>query len=82
MCVLCVWKGLGNWLIRQREHRKKGKLTAEREAKLQQLVDQGKFVWDIQEAFDSSWEDNFKQLQEYGEQHGHCNVPRSTAGKK
>jgi len=36
---------LGAWLSQQRHHRKKGKLRADREARLQVLVDQGKLFW-------------------------------------
>jgi len=36
---------LGAWLSQQRHHHKKGKLRADREAKLQVLVDKGKLNW-------------------------------------
>jgi len=36
---------LGAWLSQQRHHKKKGKLRADREAKLQLLVDEGKLFW-------------------------------------
>jgi len=36
---------LGAWLSQQRHHHKKGKLRADREAKLQVLVDDGKLNW-------------------------------------
>ena len=74
--------GLGKWVDKQRQSKKNGKLTAEREAKLQQLVDEGTFRWSVQETLDSNWEETFKQLQEYGEQHGHCNVPLKVPGSK
>ena len=36
---------LGAWLSQQRHHKKKNKLRADREAKLQALVDEGKLQW-------------------------------------
>ena len=74
--------GLGIWVDKQRQSKKKGKLPPEREAKLQQLVDEGTFRWSVQETLDSNWEETFKQLQDYCEEHGHCNVPFRMPGSK
>ena len=45
MCACVV--GLGNWVINQRQFKKRCTLSAEREAKLQQLVDEGLLKWKV-----------------------------------
>lgn len=59
---------LGRWVARQRELRKKKKLSREREALLQNLD----FTWNTNEA---AWEARFQQLQLWKRDHGHSCVP-------
>lgn len=56
-------KPLANWVFRQREHRKAGKLTAEREKKLTAIG----FVWGSTAAVskDDRWEQRIRELAEY-----------------
>ena len=69
------------WVYNQRRDKKKGKLPADREAKLQQLADEGAFQWSIHDAhIIVGWDYNFKLLLEYRVKHGHCNVPQSVPG--
>jgi len=64
---------LANWVFRQREHRKAGKLSEEREAKLTELS----FVWGLNSAVSKHhrWDMRFAELVEYKSQFGHCCVP-------
>ncbi len=59
---------LANWLVTQRCARRKGKLSAERVRRLDELG----FVWDL---LDERWERMFAALVKYKEAHGDCNVP-------
>lgn len=56
-------KPLANWVFRQREHRKAGKLTAEREKKLTAIG----FVWGSTAAVskDDRWDQRIRELAEY-----------------
>jgi hypothetical protein len=66
---------LANWVFRQREHRKAGKLSEER---IVQLDDIG-FLWgvDISVSKDHRWEMKYNELIEYKAQTGHCRVPNA-----
>ena len=59
---------LGVWVNTQRTAKAEGKLAPERERRLEDLG----FVWRIQ---DEAWEEMFRQVEEFKEAHGHCNVP-------
>ena len=59
---------LGEWVIRQRQAYKKGKLSEERVQKLGELG----FVWNPQPA----WDESLGELMKYKDEHGHCSVPR------
>ena len=59
---------LGRWVARQRELRKKGRLSEDREALLQELD----FTWNTNEA---AWAARFQQLVDWKEAHGHTCVP-------
>jgi hypothetical protein len=61
--------GLGQWVNRQREEYRGGKLNVERKNKLDQLG----FVWNT---YMSCWEENYAELKYYKQVHGHCNVPQ------
>ena len=80
---------IGAWVGDQRKRKKSGVksggsvvagggLSAEREARLQKLVDEGKFRWDAKAlAVDASnwdWESMFEALLRYGQRYGTCNV--------
>jgi hypothetical protein len=74
---------LGSWLCYQRRLKKKeqSKLQPDREALLQQLVDEGFLQWDISRGKHTQqssipWPDHFAALMEYCKEHGHCNVPK------
>lgn len=58
---------LRRWLDHQRELYQKGKLTAEREAKLNALG----MVWQLEDG----WKTNFKAAQRFYQENGHLNVP-------
>jgi len=84
----CYEGRLGQWLQRQRQA-KKGtsrsyKLTPDREAKLQSLVDSGLLKWDASDMSgsaerkfigDSQWPLHYAALLQFGHENGHCNVP-------
>ncbi|WP_257616910.1 helicase associated domain-containing protein, partial [Chlamydia suis] len=59
---------LASWVNNQRVDFKKGKLSEDRIARLEELG----FVWYVTE---EAWEENFLELQRFREEHGHCNVP-------
>ena len=61
---------LGKWVNDQRAAHAKGKLAPERKRRLDDLG----FVWSM--STDEMWEVMFRQLQEFKEAHGHCDVPR------
>ncbi|KAL6057634.1 Helicase [Balamuthia mandrillaris] len=62
------WSKLGNWVQYQREKRREGKLSAEKEALLTSLG----FVWDV---MNFQWKEHFQELVEFKERFGHCQVP-------
>lgn len=74
---------LGKWLTRQRQFKKRPNITQlppERENQLQQLVNEGKFMWEGQSSIGKpqkgySWQTNFSALIQYVKQYGHGNVP-------
>ncbi len=59
---------LGDWVGRQRQAKKTGKIS---KARIQRLAELG-FVW---EPYDAFWEDMYGALVIYKRQHGDCNVP-------
>jgi hypothetical protein len=63
---------LFSWARRQRETKFKNKLSAEREAKLNSIG----FVWSINCSHAADWKMHFRQLMEYKEAIGDCNVPQ------
>ena len=66
---------LGKWVGGQRVQKKKfdknerATITQERIDRLNAI----EFVWDLDAAF---WEERFRELEAYQEEHGHCRVPR------
>ena len=66
---------LGYWVSTQRAEYKKFQagetsgMTAER---IQRLEAEG-FVWN---QLDDLWDTRFSELEEYKQEHGHCNVPK------
>ena len=68
--------GLGAWAKEQRRRDKEGspRVGAERAQRLEELG----FRWEA--AKGRSWEERFRQLQEFQEEHGHCNVPQKHPG--
>ena len=68
---------LGTWLDNQRRAYKKGKLLPQRVADLERLgVDWGTCKKDPE----LSWQEQYTQLVEFKQEHGHCNVRQSTKG--
>ena len=71
---------LGIWVSRQRTEYKKFRagetsgMTAER---IQRLEAEG-FVWN---PLDDLWDTRFSELEEYKQEHGHCNVPQMCIDK-
>ena len=65
---------LTRWLIGQRSARRKGKLSAERVRRLDELG----FSWDVQAELErlnrERWESMYKNLVAYRRAHGHCRV--------
>lgn len=62
--------GLGTWVSNQRVSEKKGVISPERKARLEEVG----FVWD---SFDAKWEEWFNELLKYKADYGHINVPRA-----
>ncbi len=72
--VPATWKehGLGNWVLTQREHGRKGTLQPERRRKLEEIG----FAWrSTLREFAGRWERRFQQLLAFRERFGHCRVP-------
>lgn len=68
-CAVPIAQGeLGTWVSKQRQLRKRGKLTAE---KIEALNSLG-FTWSTAEA---DWEDKFKRLCQWAKERGHASVP-------
>lgn len=59
---------LRRWMLTQRQARKNGKLSKEREKQLESI----NFEWD---PFEAQWADMLTQLKEYRQIHGNCLVP-------
>jgi hypothetical protein len=64
-------KSLHIWIKNTRQHRKQNKLSQERIDKLDKLG----FYWGKGYPEPRTWDDNFRELQEYHSTFGHCNVP-------
>uniref|UniRef100_UPI00214BFF36 helicase associated domain-containing protein n=1 Tax=Chlamydia suis TaxID=83559 RepID=UPI00214BFF36 len=60
---------LASWVSTQRADFKKGKLSEDKIARLEEIG----FVWRVLE---EAWEENFLELQRFREEHGHCKVPQ------
>jgi len=68
---------LGCWVDNQRRFYKKGKLTQERIAALNELG----FNWGTTKKDpDLSWQEQYNQLVSYMAEHGNCDVPQSATG--
>lgn len=59
---------LGTWVLRQRQDRKKGRITPDRVKRLDSLG----FIWD---AFSDQWETSFSALQSFYKREGHLRAP-------
>ena len=73
---------LGRWVGKQREARIKGKLSEDREQKLNSIG----FTWRVRNLHQSrlgsiktDWDVRYEQLKEYKEEYGDCNVPQQFA---
>eukprot|EP00956_Cyclotella_meneghiniana_P008269 scaffold11022_cov38-Cyclotella_meneghiniana.AAC.3 len=70
-------KKLGKWVMTQRKSHKKKTLLQDRVAKLNDIG----FVWEAdcnvarEEVYNERWNEMFKDLVDYKEKHGNCNVP-------
>lgn len=68
-CAVPIAQGeLGTWVSKQRQLRKRGKLSKEKVDALDSLS----FTWSTAEA---DWEDKFKRLCKWTRDHGHASVP-------
>lgn len=68
-CAVPIAQGeLGTWVSKQRQLRKRGKLSKEKVDALDSL----NFTWSTAEA---DWEDKFKRLCEWTRENGHASVP-------
>lgn len=68
-CAVPIAQGeLGTWVSKQRQLRKRGKLSKEKINALDSL----NFTWSTAEA---DWEEKFKRLCEWTREHGHASVP-------
>lgn len=68
-CAVPIAQGeLGTWVSKQRQLRKRGKLSKEKVEALDSL----QFTWSTAEA---DWEDKFKRLCEWTRERGHASVP-------
>merc|ERR1719343_1279824 len=70
--------GLGHWVVRQRRDGKEGSQCCDAE-QAQKLEDLG-FLWGMAGIRSDRWEAWFRQLREFKEEHGHCDVPRQHPG--
>jgi hypothetical protein len=71
--VPTVWKEnreFGNWVRRQRQFKKQGKLQPERI----KLLEENGFKWEVTTG-EKSWDERFADLLTFKEVHGHCDVP-------
>lgn len=68
-CAVPIAQGeLGTWVSKQRQLRKRGKLSKEKIDALNSL----EFTWSTA---DADWEEKFKRLHEWTTNHGHASVP-------
>jgi len=65
---------LGYWVSDQRSKRRKGELT---EIQIE-MLDELNFEWELR-LTKYTWDENFRQLQEFHTSNGHCNVPTTTS---
>ncbi|CAB9508978.1 helicase [Seminavis robusta] len=73
-------RALQHWVAAQRQHFKKGTLSAERKAKLDQLP--SGFSWKMKKEYkprsgnDKVWQSGYEKLVEFHKRHNHVNVPK------
>ena len=60
---------LGSWVATQRSKFNKGKLSQERQQRLENIG----VIWDPHTA---AWEEQFAALEKFKEAHNHCNIPK------
>jgi len=71
-------RSLQHWVTIQRQAHRRGNMDEERKKKLDDIG----FVWKIKNDYtprkknDLQWQKGFAKLQEFHEEHGHCNVPK------
>lgn len=69
---------LGRWLDGQRQSKKNGKLRADRDMRLQQLVDKGLLRWNFEGEDDKRWTECYDALLTYCEENGSASaMPQS-----
>jgi superfamily II DNA or RNA helicase len=68
-------RALGAWITEQRSRKRKGTLAPEHEEKLRNLG----VSWGKEEKL-NTWEDRFRDVLRFRDQHGHCSVPRHFKG--
>ena len=66
---------LANWVVDQRQYKRKNTLAPERVDKLNKIG----FVWvvNVWDALEAAWEEMFQQLEEYKKIHGDTRVPKN-----
>ncbi|MHA6247119.1 helicase associated domain-containing protein [Pontibacter sp. CAU 1760] len=64
-------KQLALWVTMQRKMHREGKLSEDRELRLNEL----KFTWSILDVYDAQWEMYFQKMVAFNKRHGHCRVP-------
>lgn len=65
------YKKLTSWIENQRTYKKKGLLPEDRERRLNEIH----FIWSFQAVKENDWNERYRDLQQYKQQHGHCLVP-------
>lgn len=73
-----TYKKLVSWIERQRISKKKHRLSASRESRLDKIG----FIWGFEDAKTESWEKSYRQLLAFKREHGHCFVPVSYKASK
>ena len=71
-------KKLVSWIERQRLLKKKKKMPADREKRLNQI----NFVWGFDQIKNKDWEEKYSQLKEFNQIHGHSFVPLNYKANK